>query len=112
MLVSAKEFNCNLLPVAPSCSPSNMQIIVVMTPRALYEYFIHYFVIFFSTFSPHIVAGTGNSPFGKHRSKPRELCVRWSHSDQESADRVSAKIGAKRPGTGKTRRFTLNQDDK
>lgn len=27
--------------------------------------------------------------------------MRRSHSDQEPADRVSAKIGAKRPGTGK-----------
>lgn len=67
---------------------------------------------FFATFCPHLVAGTGNGSFGKHRSKPRELRVRRSHSDQEPADRVSAKIGAKRSGTGKTRRFTLNQDHK
>lgn len=95
------------------CSLSNMQITIVMkmTLWALHEYFIHHFVISFSTFSLHIVAGTGNSSFGKHRSKPGELCVCRSHSDQEPADRVSAEIRAKRPGTGKTRRFTLNQDD-
>lgn len=95
------------------CSLSNMQITIVMkmTLWALHEYFIHHFVVSFSTFSLHIVAGTGNSSFGKHRSKPGELCVCRSHSDQEPADRVSAEIRAKRPGTGKTRRFTLNQDD-
>lgn len=47
-----------------------------------------------------VATGTRNGPAGQRRSKPRKLRVCWSDPDQEPAGWLSAKTGAKRPGTG------------
>lgn len=52
-----------------------------------------------------VAIGTRIGPAGQRRSKPRELRVRWSDPDQGSAGWLSAKTGAKRPGTGTTHRL-------
>lgn len=61
-----------------------------------------------------VATGTRNGPAGQCRSKPRELCVCWSDPDQEPAGWLSAKTGAKRPGTGTSHRrhcFMFRQDE-
>lgn len=50
----------------------------------------------------YVATGTRNGPAGQRRSKPRELRVCWSYPDQGPTGWLSAKTGAKRPGTGTT----------